>query len=249
MGMFDGLDKIARKKLTMFYLVDTSGSMDGAKIGELNAAMEDLLPEMAEISKTHPDAELEIAVLDFNTTVKWQRPEGPVGYEQYQWHDLKANGLTALGAACEELNRKLSKSHGFMNDGNGYLSPVFILLSDGAATDDFENGLAALKQNVWFRAGLKFAIAIGDDAEKGELVKFTGDENSVKEVHNKLQLKKMIEVVSLTSSQVASNGRIIAVDENNLNPNEAPDVNPAQGELNARIAATITDFDPEDVDF
>ena len=249
MGMFEGLDKIARKNLTMFYLVDTSGSMDGTKIGELNAAMEDLLPEMAKISQEHPDAELEIAVLDFSSTVKWQCPEGPVSYDKYTWHDLQANGLTALGEACEELNRKLSKSHGYMNSGNGYFPPVFILMSDGAATDDFEKGMSILKQNVWFRAGIKCAIAIGNDAEKSELAKFTGDSKAVIEVHNKLQLKQMIEFVSLTSSQVASTGRIVEIDENDLNPNAAPEVNPAQGDLNEKIAATISDFNPDEVDF
>ena len=33
---------IARKSLVMFFLIDTSGSMKGTKMGELNTAMEAL---------------------------------------------------------------------------------------------------------------------------------------------------------------------------------------------------------------
>ena len=38
------IDEIPRKVMTMFYLVDTSGSMSGAKIGALNTAVRETLP-------------------------------------------------------------------------------------------------------------------------------------------------------------------------------------------------------------
>ncbi len=36
---FNIVDEIPRKAMTLFYLVDTSGSMSGAKIGALNTAV------------------------------------------------------------------------------------------------------------------------------------------------------------------------------------------------------------------
>ena len=59
------VDDIPRKVLTLFYLVDTSGSMSGAKIAALNTAVRETLPIIQEISKNNPDAKINIAVLDF----------------------------------------------------------------------------------------------------------------------------------------------------------------------------------------
>ena len=39
---------VSRKSLVIFFLIDTSGSMKGKKMGELNTVMEELIPEMSE---------------------------------------------------------------------------------------------------------------------------------------------------------------------------------------------------------
>jgi uncharacterized protein YegL len=77
-------------------------------------------------------------------------------------------------------------------------------MSDGEPTDDWENGLKLLKQNNWFKAGVKVAVAIGDDANKEVLKAFTGTMEAVLETHSAAMLKKMIKFVSVRASQVAS---------------------------------------------
>lgn len=52
---FNIVDEIPRKAMTLFYLVDTSGSMSGAKIGALNTAVRETLPIIEEISKTNSE--------------------------------------------------------------------------------------------------------------------------------------------------------------------------------------------------
>jgi hypothetical protein len=47
-------------------------------------------------------------------------------------------------------------------------------------------------------------VAIGDDANKTKLAEFTGSMESVLEVHNGAELRKMIRFVSVRASQVAS---------------------------------------------
>ena len=59
----------------------------------------------------------------------------------------------------------------------------------------------------------------------------------------------MIKFVSVSSSQIASTGRIVEVEDGDLNPNAAPTENPAQKDLNERLVATVADFNPDDVDF
>jgi NADH/NAD ratio-sensing transcriptional regulator Rex len=64
--------------------------------------------------------------------------------------------------------------------------------------------LEKLKGNRWFKAGVKVAIAIGDDANNDVLREFTGSSESVITVHNVDQLKKMIHTVSVSATTVAS---------------------------------------------
>ena len=45
-GIYENAVKVARRTMTLFFLVDTSGSMDGSKIGTLNSAVEEVIPEI-----------------------------------------------------------------------------------------------------------------------------------------------------------------------------------------------------------
>ena len=193
---------IARKTMTLFFLVDTSGSMYGEKIGSLNEAVRETIPDLNDLSVSNPDAAIKIAALQFDSDVKWLYPQ-PIEAEKLQWNDLQADGLTALGGALDELNSKLSKSQ-FMQEAAGSYAPVIILLSDGGPTDDFDAALERIKKNNWFKHAIKVAIAIGNDADKNVLAQFAGTSEAVFEVHNKAALRAIIKFVSVTSSQVNS---------------------------------------------
>ena len=203
MGKFDEIEAAPRRVMTLFILVDTSGSMEGDRIGQVNASMLEVIPYIDDISKSNADAQVKVAVMEFSSGCDWQYPQ-PMDAGQYQWRDLGAGGLTQMGEAFTELNDKLSTSHGFMNQASGSFAPAIILLSDGEPTDDYKRGLSKLKENGWYKAGIKVAIAIGDDANKDVLAEFTGNKEAVLTVHNKEQLKKIIHFVSVTASQVAS---------------------------------------------
>lgn len=194
--------QIARKTMVLFFLVDTSGSMYGEKIGSLNDAIRETVPDLKDLSQSNPDAAIKIAVMQFDTNIRWLYPQ-PIDSEQFRWNDLQAGGLTELGAALLELNGKLSKTQ-FMQEAAGSYAPVLILLSDGGPTDNFDSALEVIKKNAWFKHAIKIAIAIGNDADKNVLAQFTGNSESVIEVHNKSALKAIIRFVSVTSSQVNS---------------------------------------------
>lgn len=194
--------QIARRTMVLFFLVDTSGSMMGEKIGSLNDAIRETVPDLRELSKSNSDAAIKIAVLQFDTDVKWLYPQ-PVDSEQFRWNDLQAGGLTSLGEALKELNSKLSKTQ-YLQEAAGSYAPVIILISDGGPTDDFDRALEEIKKNNWFKHSIKVAIAIGNDADKNVLAKLTGTSESVVEVHNKAALKSLIKFLSVTSSQVNS---------------------------------------------
>jgi len=199
------LDNVAipRKTMVLFFVVDTSGSMLGSKIGTVNSAIEEVIPELKDLSESNADAQIKVAVLEFSTGAIWQNPSGPVEVENFSWRDLDANGVTDLGDACLQLNEKLS-TKAFMQEATGSFAPAIFLLSDGGPTDDYKKGIEALKRNNWFKKAIKVAIAIGGDADKSVLEEFTGHSETVLEVHNPAMLRKMIKFVSVRASEVSS---------------------------------------------
>ena len=203
MGLLDETVSVPRRTMTLFFLIDTSGSMEGNKIGAVNDAVVNVLPILNDISETNPDAEIKVAALEFSSDVRWLYDE-PKSANDFIWQDVTASGLTCLGGACAELAAKLSRNGGFMQSASGSFAPAIILLSDGGPTDNYEVGLAKLQTNNWFKSAIKIAIAIGDDADKEVLKQFTGNSEAVITVHNIDALKQIIRVVAVTSSQIGS---------------------------------------------
>jgi uncharacterized protein YegL len=204
MGLIEN-ESIPRRKMILFFLIDTSASMTGAKIGSVNDAIENVLPMVGDISDENPDAEINVAALEFSTGTRWLY-DTPKDAKEFIWQKVQASGMTSLGEACKELNSKLSRNGGFMptSTGSGYYAPAIILLSDGVPTDNFEAGLKTLKENNWFKNAIKIAIAIGNDADQNVLAAFTNSPEAVITVHNIDALKQMIRIIAITSSQIGS---------------------------------------------
>jgi uncharacterized protein YegL len=189
--------------MVLFFMIDTSGSMDGSKIGAVNTALEEVIPALQDVSNENADAQIKVAAMEFSNGARWITGGGPVPVDQFHWNFIDAAGVTDFGAACRELNSKLS-TKAFMQEATGSFAPAIFLMSDGEPTDDWKNGLSVLKQNNWFKAAVKVAVAIGEEANKEVLKEFVGSMEAVLTVHNAAMLKKMIKFVSVRASQVAS---------------------------------------------
>ena len=202
MGIYDDVVEVTRKTMVLFFVVDTSGSMSGSKIGTVNSAIEEIVPEIKDISEGNADAQIKIATLTFSTSARWIE-SAPVAAENFRWNYLDAGGVTDLGEACKKLNEKLSRNE-FMSDIQGSFAPAIFLLSDGEPTDNYKKGLDALKNNNWFKKAIKVAIAIGDDANTSVLAEFTGNSEAVISVHSPGELKRWIQFVSVGASEIGS---------------------------------------------
>ena len=201
MSLLDNVAPAPRKVMTLFYVVDTSGSMCGSKIGSVNSAMEEAITsDLPEISAANDDAEIKVAIMQFSSGCSWITPQsGPIAIGDVIWNDLNAGGVTDLGAACKELDKKLSRNE-YLNSQTGAYAPVILLLRDGGPTDNWEKELKQLKLNNWFKHAIKIAIAIGDDADKTVLAEFTGTIESVITVNDKHTMKALIRKVSVRAS-------------------------------------------------
>lgn len=200
-------EEIPRKTAFLFFLIDTSGSMAGTRIGAVNSAIEEVLVKIKEMNDTSADAIVEIALLTFDSGIEWLTPNGPVKPENYYFNHLDANGLTAMGEAFRSLEEKLHQNSGFMQRASGSYAPVIFLMSDGEPNDDWEANLEKLKKNKWFHVSAKVALAVGDDASTSVLEQFTGTSEAVVKVSEKdvaTRLAKMISFIAVRSSQVAS---------------------------------------------
>ena len=201
MGLLDEAVEIPRKTMTMFFLIDTSGSMGGTSIGQVNDAMREVLPDLKDVSDENADVKIKLAVMSFSSGVQWITPS-PVELDNFKWTNLEAVGPTDLGEACKELNSKLDRN-AFLQDAVGVYAPVIILISDGEPTDDFKAGLAALKENKFYKAAQKVALGV-EDANMDLLAEFTGNKELAIYLKDKTMLKKLIRFVSVTSSKVGS---------------------------------------------
>lgn len=207
MGLLDKVE-IPRKMCAVIFLLDTSGSMGGKPIGAVNAAIENVLPELITMNETNSDNEIQMAVLTFDSDAKWVFGEdGLISPEELKdsWQDLNADGLTFMGAAFNALNEKLSVSHGFMKHASGSVAPVLFLLSDGEPNDDYKAGLQKLKANNWYQVAVRVAIGYGESNDD-VLREFTGNSETVLHTNDPNELKKLIRFVAVTSSRVASQG-------------------------------------------
>jgi len=223
MGMLDKAG-VTRRMCPVIFLLDTSGSMAGSPIGAVNAAMEGVLPELISMNDENTDAEINVAVLSFDTAAKWVT-NGLVDPGNFGWNDLNPGGGTSMGAAFKELDTALSVSKGFMNRASGSVAPVLFLLSDGGPTDSYKEHLQKLQNNNWYKVAARVAIGYGSNSNDAILAEFTGNTETVLHTNDPKDLKNMIRFVTITSSMVASKGSAVAVQDNNANapadPNDA----------------------------
>ena len=192
--------ELANRPLHFFWIVDCSGSMcsDG-KIGTVNNAIQECIPDMVAEAESNPNAQLLIRALQFSTGANWITAK-PVPVEDYSWEPLEANGVTDMGKAFELLAAQLS----IPPMPQRALPPVLVLLSDGQPTDDYKKGLAKLKALPWYKKAVKIALSIGQDADDDVLFEFTNNRELVLQSNNPTALVKNIKWASTTASMVSA---------------------------------------------
>lgn len=162
-------------KQDLFFLVDTSKSMEGSKIDIANSFVKKFISSDY-LTQSLSNIDLLINCLIFSNSCRWMSTV-PTSIEDFKWNDvLPDNEQPNLGVACFELNEKMSWGK-FIH--RSIYRPVIILLSDGKTSDDYISGLEQINKNRHFTDAIKLAVAIGEDADKDVLAKFTGNTDRV----------------------------------------------------------------------
>ena len=200
----DPLGSVSRSQLHFFWIADCSGSMrTQGKIQALNNAIHECLPSTRSANATNAFADMMVRAIRFSTGAQWHVAD-PTPVDDFLWSDLEAGGVTDLGAAIKLLGTELVPE----KMGRRALPPVIVLLSDGSPTDTWDTELEKFNNSGWGRPGrtVRIAIAIGRDADKEILSKFTGNPETVFEANDAQRLADLIKWASVTLSKYASSG-------------------------------------------
>ena len=137
-------------------LLDTSGSMSGMPIQELNEGIRTFKQEL--LSDPLATKRVELAVVTFGpVTVDTHFQTVPF----FQPHPLTATGDTPMGAAIEAgIELVTRRKQEYKNGGVAYYKPWIILITDGAPTDSWATAARMIKEGEERKAFAFFAIGV-----------------------------------------------------------------------------------------
>lgn len=182
------------RPLPVIILADVSGSMsvDG-KIETLDRAVSEMLDAFSEEDDSR--AKIHVAVITFGgNEAKLHQPLQPAS--ETQWKPLAASGRTPMGNAFEMASAMLEDRNQIPS--RAY-RPTLILVSDGIPTDEWKSPLQRLLTSERSSKADRFALGIGDDADKEMLQVFLDNsEKSVFEAHEARKIRDFFRWVTMS---------------------------------------------------
>ena len=155
------------RRLPVYLLIDTSGSMYGEPIEAVKNGIKTLLESLR--SDPYALETAHISIITFNSTAQQILPLTELS--KIQEPTIEASGCTAMGGALELLAQKMdSEITKTTADVKGDWKPLVFILTDGAPTDDITNGVSELKKR---KIGVIVACAAGSGASTDTLKKIT----------------------------------------------------------------------------
>jgi uncharacterized protein YegL len=134
------------RRLPVFLLLDTSGSMTGEPIEQVKNGVQMLISTLRQDPYALETAF--VSVITFGSSAAETVPLTEL--TAFQTPALSANGTTSLGAAlklvAEIAATKLLKSS---PTAKGDWKPMVFIMTDGAPTDDWQAALPRFKQEKW----------------------------------------------------------------------------------------------------
>lgn len=203
---------IARQSrpMPLIILADTSGSMRGSKISNLNQALRNLVQDL--IADEQTSNSILFSLITFDDLVKELIALQPV--TKVKIPELSAKGQTSLGQAFRMVLAQLSDKQRIPE---GSLVPTIVLASDGQPTDGWQQPLEELKKHRRAGQAVRLALAIGDDADMNVLQQFVTSEFPVQKADQPDKIKTFFRYVSQVSmSQSKSQGQAALADRTQL---------------------------------
>ena len=209
------------RALPIFILADTSGSMRGEKISELNLALREMLTALKDVDDIR--VKFQLCVIGFGGDVNVLQPLADI--DGLQLPELNAAGNTPMGEAFDTVREMIEDRN--VVSSRAY-APTIVLISDGIPTDCSEEIYHSKEYSKWeplnnlhsaerSSKSQRLALGIGADADFGMLKEFINNpEIPVIKANDASGITKFFRWV--TMSTVAR--------MNSVNPNSASTVAP-----------------------
>lgn len=162
-------------------LVDTSGSMSGSPIAELNQGLVEFGNALQNDSLAQGRAE--VCIISFNSSVQTEMSFRPA--TDYEAPVLSATGLTSMNEAIEAgLDALESRKAEYRANGVSYYRPWLFLLTDGAPTDGGKESAARtrLQNAIKNKKVVYMPMGIGSGADISKLQSYYPSDVTVRPV-------------------------------------------------------------------
>lgn len=137
-------------------LLDTSGSMKGTKISELNKGLETFAEQLR--SDSMAAKQVEVAIITFGPV---QIIQHFVTADTFQAPTLVADGDTPMGEAIKNAVTLVAERKAtYKANGVGYYRPWIFLITDGGPTDDVTAASAAIREGETSRSLMFYAVGV-----------------------------------------------------------------------------------------
>jgi uncharacterized protein YegL len=209
------------RRLPVYLLLDTSGSMTGEPIESLKSGVQMLVASLRQDPYALETAYL--SVITFDSTAKQLVPLTELSL--FQTPNLSASGTTSLGQALSLLSEKIdTEVTKTTMEIKGDWKPMVFIMTDGVPTDNWETSLTEFKTK---KVGVTVACAAGHQADTSVLKKITeivvqldtADASSI------AAFFKWVSASVSTGSQKVESGSDIDLTKANELPPPPPEIN------------------------
>jgi uncharacterized protein YegL len=155
------------RKLPVYLLLDTSGSMQGEPIEAVKNGVQVMISSLRQNPQAIETAFL--SVITFNSSANQLIPLTDLA--SFQMQDIKAGGTTSLGEAlklvAQCIDREVQQT---TTEKKGDWKPLVFIMTDGVPTDNWQSGLAEFKRR---KIAFTVACAAGSGADTNVLKQIT----------------------------------------------------------------------------
>lgn len=194
------------RRLPVYLLLDTSGSMNGEPIEAVKNGVQVMISSLRQNPQAIETAF--ISVITFDSSARQIIPLTDLS--SFQMIDIKAQGTTALGEALKVvsncIDNEVAKTTAEIK---GDWKPLVFILTDGIPTDNWRNGLDEYKKR---KVAFTIACAAGSGADTSVLKEITENVVSLDTADSQSISKFFVWLtasIGLSSSKVEESGKEI----------------------------------------